>query len=1163
MTHHAPNKHTKLITTLTILLALTGMAMTTSLSSDDAPTATVAPGQDDIEAMDFTITDGEDSVNKQGSTNDLNAGDTLTSFDSDDDVYTDTSKNDIDLSSANIWKETDEGNAKVYNENGQLVGGSSASTSSNAFDAQFDVNVDGGGMTTVTLENIDDSSAGIAQRAQSTLGIEGTSNSPAQGQIIDIDGSSYIIESVGSSQTDTVKVIGETSKSASNVKGKTGNVQDDTTISSQVNSVNVFGDQSITASGTLTANIDNSNRGTKSLDVSTSSDGSPNKGDLLQIGSGSYAVLDQDYSAAQPSTIPIVGDPAESFSNSEAIQSTSFSSSGTNIGSVNGNQDTGSDNTITLEASSTFSTGVSQGDILVIDSGTDASSSAEDVVIAVSSATTSDKTVEVAGASSTTLDDGHNILLSPTVSTGSHIASDWAVNTNQGISDGSADTSGLSGGTVVAIDDNQDVTDGATYAVVDGSSSFSGTETTLKILGSSSDSISDDDKISTVSLATSGSNPTVDLDDFDLESGRQIASAMGDAISGASVTFDATGYSSTQYKIDSDSTGSSSSIAVDDTSGSGSNIADSLNIDSETDNNVMSTAGPDTAIVDNSLTDDSTTADHELSSSDDTTFYDQDTDSSNTGNGAWDSGEDLVTDEDENGVFQDVLKGLTVKNSVSGVDDTHLENGNLQLWKSSDGTVDRGSDTLVADLTWNSGKWDVSGLSQEITSNTDYLISFNVSDSYSAGTKDLKAKITSAINLDSGDTPTVTNANKQTLDDSVKPQISTATINDMDVDGKTDQINLTMDVPVDDSASTLTTNAFSADSGFSVDGANTGQTADDNKLVLEVSGVSDTSTTPSITMETGKAGVDIKNLAGNTRGTDQLKAATDQAPPVLLHAENVPSSSTSSATHVKYTFSEKIKDTGNDGGQNEVIVDGNKKDLVGTNTLSGPSFTINMGSVINTGDEPKVFVDTSKGIEDANGNKPVNMSGSAVDVDSFRTTLANEWNYVSFPIADSTSPKISDVLDTSNVDVVWTYSTNGWESYDPDKSNNDLTTVSAGQGYLVNTTGSHTIAPNVNNEVSNQGAQASAPGDFTLQEGWNLVGQFQEFNQDADAGSSGGLNSVGSSNFDTVYRQNNKGSLAGITDVSGSPSNEMKTGEAFWVQTTGDLSGGTIAYTEN
>jgi hypothetical protein len=309
------------------------------------------------------------------------------------------------------------------------------------------------------------------------------------------------------------------------------------------------------------------------------------------------------------------------------------------------------------------------------------------------------------------------------------------------------------------------------------------------------------------------------------------------------------------------------------------------------------------------------------------------------------------------------------------------------------------------------------------------------------------------------------------------------------------------------------------------------------------SDVSGTSATTGLTYSSPSGDGVVDQNQGLELVTDATQ--TDGAAPVLKYAEVDHVDSTSSATTVALEFSESVEDT--DGTSDGVWIDGTGFDFNSKDSAS--TIDIDYTSVLQTGDSP--LVNMSDVVTDGSGNSAVNMSGNNVEVDTFRKDLSSGWNFVSFPIADSTSPSLDSVLDMDKVDVVWEYDSDGWTS-----SNAGLDSVEGGQGYFVKASSDHTIDPNVNNKIASDGTYSeSTPGTESLHEGWNLVGQFQEFKQSADA--SGAFSSLGSSSLGSVYAQ---GSGLGVNEITGGTAN---VGDAFWVSTSGDLSGGSIAYTEN
>lgn len=386
--------------------------------------------------------------------------------------------------------------------------------------------------------------------------------------------------------------------------------------------------------------------------------------------------------------------------------------------------------------------------------------------------------------------------------------------------------------------------------------------------------------------------------------------------------------------------------------------------------------------------------------------------------------------------------------------------------------------------------------------------------------------------------------------DSSAPTVSSAVTADTNSDGNIDEITVTFNEKIDDSASDLTSSEFALSTG-TVDSVNTG-TADDNTVKLTVSGISDTSTTPDVTSADNAESLDITDYAGNTLSTaaaSTLTATTDGAAPVLLYSEVDHSSSTGSNTYVTATFSENVDTSSSPSMDIDGTVFDNTAEQDGTTGDS--TYTVYQNSVINTGTTPEI---TAVSVTGSDGNAAVLENGNNVEIDTFRKTLGSGWNFVSFPIAGTSSPDVSSVLgDTSNVNAVWKYASDGWESWTPQSGDqDDFSTVSGGEGYLVDVDTGYTIAPNVNNVQTTQAA-----AQVQLSEGYNLVGQFEEFHQDADATGTGAFASLGGS-FWKVSEQS-----SGLQTQETAAADGIKTGSAYWVQTQGDLSDGTLAYTAN
>lgn len=270
---------------------------------------------------------------------------------------------------------------------------------------------------------------------------------------------------------------------------------------------------------------------------------------------------------------------------------------------------------------------------------------------------------------------------------------------------------------------------------------------------------------------------------------------------------------------------------------------------------------------------------------------------------------------------------------------------------------------------------------------------------------------------------------------------------------------------------------------------------------------------------------------------------SDGASPVLLNAEIDHDGSSSSVTQVDLKFSESIN-----SGTGDVLTDQTGIDL---NVDSSPSSDIvtataqdsDVDTVLQTGDGPKV-TDVSV-LGDGDSNSAELFEGSDVEIDTFRRQIGSGWNFVSFPIADGSSYAIQDLMPTENVDAIWTYD-GEWKRFAPGEEENDFTEVKGGVGYQVKASDSFTLAPNVNNVDPDTGDQEVPTESVGLQNGWNLVGQFQEFEQVADQ--TGAFGSISADNLGEVREQSTGTDLQVIKQMNqDTTSNVLQVGEAYWV----------------
>jgi surface glycoprotein (TIGR04207 family) len=151
--------------------------------------------------------------------------------------------------------------------------------------------------------------------------------------------------------------------------------------------------------------------------------------------------------------------------------------------------------------------------------------------------------------------------------------------------------------------------------------------------------------------------------------------------------------------------------------------------------------------------------------------------------------------------------------------------------------------------------------------------------------------------------------------------------------------------------------------------------------------------------------------------------------------------------------------------------------------------------MVQTGTAPDVTI-AGDSYTDLAGTPGEDGGDTVVHTDTIELTEGR--NFVSVP-AETGSLPISE-LDTSAIDAIYAYdaASESWDAYDPDAAQNDFTALEGGQGYIVVADSATRLPVNVNNVAgaeSDASAAAPAPNQLSLTEGWNLVGHFEEYDQ--------------------------------------------------------------------
>ncbi len=228
--------------------------------------------------------------------------------------------------------------------------------------------------------------------------------------------------------------------------------------------------------------------------------------------------------------------------------------------------------------------------------------------------------------------------------------------------------------------------------------------------------------------------------------------------------------------------------------------------------------------------------------------------------------------------------------------------------------------------------------------------------------------------------------------------------------------------------------------------------------------------------------------AGNF-GFDYVNAIVDEKAPTVTDAYIV--NADGEETMIAVSFDEPVVDdseyfeetpTFTVGGTEVDVVDV-QDNVVGLR--APPNFQ--------TGDSPEVSYESGDLVERSGDGERDTPQGSAV-VHTTKLNLNEGQNFVSVPAASGTLDvsELESQVGSDNIEVIWTYEEGSWESYNPDKSENDFTELEGGQGYIVTLNSAAVADVNVNNVPTGGSAEEATPGAQSLSEGWNLVGHWQE-----------------------------------------------------------------------
>lgn len=260
----------------------------------------------------------------------------------------------------------------------------------------------------------------------------------------------------------------------------------------------------------------------------------------------------------------------------------------------------------------------------------------------------------------------------------------------------------------------------------------------------------------------------------------------------------------------------------------------------------------------------------------------------------------------------------------------------------------------------------------------------------------------------------------------------------------------------------------------------------------------------------------------------------DTEDPKPTDAEIVDASETH--TLVKVTFNEPVYTDFLEAS--DVSVDGKTAvDVYTVNDIDGVVY-VKFDGELETGDEPALSI-ASNGYHEAAGDFTFGVKDASTVVHTVKLDLQKGQNFVSVPAEYGTVDIANSAFAASEVTSIMTYDDGEWHTYNPAKpdSEQDFTELEGGQGYIVTVDSDVTLDVNVRNAEPGTSAGSATPGDQQLEEGWNLVGHWQEGNQNVDTA----LGTITESGSTHIWGQKTGG------EFSYKPVTSFEPGEAYWV----------------
>ena len=286
--------------------------------------------------------------------------------------------------------------------------------------------------------------------------------------------------------------------------------------------------------------------------------------------------------------------------------------------------------------------------------------------------------------------------------------------------------------------------------------------------------------------------------------------------------------------------------------------------------------------------------------------------------------------------------------------------------------------------------------------------------------------------------------------------------------------------------------------------------------------------------------INATDPAGNYNNTESDTITSDNTAPTISYSVLDADNDGTTNTYIDVLFNEAMDTTSFDASDFEIS--NALVDVESVQSSASTRVTLKLDTTLPTGDSPKVYMNGS--MTDAVGNTMPKVTNATIW--TYRISLRQGWNMVSIPgyVSDvAIATLLSDISD--NVNTVFGYDPdNGWSSWSP-AGGGSLTVLHAGKGYWFKMDEADILTGNYNLTYSSGGSAPSPPSQMLTGPGWNLIGQYQPYNQTSNTnGALASLNSVLSSSGEILYQYTVSGGFVNIYDNG---DYNMEPGVGYWL----------------